>query len=195
MEEKEVQHSQEGQGGNDHLRTMIRSVIEEFVIADRQKSEPAHKMELVEERRRREQLEQRVNELIEENRRNKALAEEAERHSQIRQELQRLGVGKVDLAFKVVKDDIGRAQDGGLVAKTEAGEVSLKDYLASFVNANPEFLPARIPGGSGLSGLTSGGAVIGPTDLDRIKPGMSADELQRMREQVSHLARQTLRGE
>ena len=72
----------------------------------RSKTEPAYKVELVEERKRREQLERRLNELVDENRRSREMAEEMERSASIRAELQRLGVTKVDLAFKAVKEDI-----------------------------------------------------------------------------------------
>jgi len=71
---------------------------------------------LEDERKRREQLERRLNELVAENKHNRKLAEEAERGSTIRAELQRLGVVKIDLAFKAVKDDIARTEDGRLVA-------------------------------------------------------------------------------
>ena len=85
------------------------------------------------------------------------MAEEAERNSTIRAELQRLGVTKVDLAFKAVKEDILRGEDGRLVVRTEGGEVvTAKEYLAHFVSENPELLPARIPGGSGAPGRTPG---------------------------------------
>ena len=70
------------------------------------------------------QLERRLNELVEENKRSRQVAEEAERSSAIRAELQRLGVAKIDLAFKAVQDDIVRTEDGRLVARGETGEVS-----------------------------------------------------------------------
>ena len=63
-----------------------------------------------------------MNELVEENKRSRRVAEEAERSSAVRAELQRLGVAKIDLAFKAVQDEIVRAEDGRLVAKTESGE-------------------------------------------------------------------------
>jgi hypothetical protein len=86
------------------IAAVVRQTLEEFRQSERTKSEPAYKAELQEERKRREQLESRLNEVVEENRRNRMLAEEADRNSTIRAELQRLGVGKVDLAFKAVKD-------------------------------------------------------------------------------------------
>src|ERR1700733_15111144 len=86
--------------------------------------------ELATERSRREGLEKRV--------------EEAERGSAIRAELQKLGVAKLDLAYKAVKDDVPR--DGG----------EMKEFLKKFVGENPELLPARVAGGSGASGGTRG---------------------------------------
>jgi hypothetical protein len=174
--------------------SLVRQTVEEFTRAQQAKTEPAYKTELQEERKRREQLERRVNDLIEENKQSRRMAEEAERSAAIRAELQRLGVGKVDLAFKAVKDDIARSEDGRLVAKTDAGDIGMKDYLAGFVNANPEFLPARIAGGSGVASTQkapSGGSAV---DLDKIRPGMSAEDLERAREEIARIASQTLRG-
>jgi len=125
--------------------------------------------ELAEERRRREGLEKRV--------------EEAERGSAIRAELQKLGVAKLDLAYKAVKDEVPR--DGG----------EMKEFLKKFVGENPELLPARVAGGSGASGGTRGsGAGAGGVDIDKIRPGMSAEEMDRVRQEIARVASQTLRG-
>ena len=127
--------------------------------------------ELAEERRRREGLEKRV--------------EEAERGSAIRAELQKLGVAKLDLAYKAVKDEVPR--DGG----------EMKEFLKQFVGENPELLPARVAGGSGASGGGRGsgsGATSGVVDIDRIRPGMSAEEMDRVRQEIARVASQTLRG-
>jgi len=101
----------------------------------------------------------------------------------------------VDLAFKAVQDGVVRGADGRFLARTESGEVPLKDYLTGFVNENPEFLPARIPGGTGMTATlkapASGSDMI---TLDRIRPGMSAEEMQRVREEIVRVASQTLRG-
>src|SRR6202789_3524327 len=94
------------------FRSLIRGVIEEFVHAEQVKAEPAYKAELLDERKRREDLERRVNDLVQENTRSRQVAEEAERGSSIRTELQRLGVAKVDLAYRAVRDDIHRSDDG-----------------------------------------------------------------------------------
>jgi len=177
------------------IPSLVRQVAEEFTRAQQAKTEPAYKTELQEERKRREQLERRVNDLVEENKRSRQVAEEAERSSTIRAELQRLGVGKVDLAFRAVKDDIGRAEDGRLVGKTEGGELGLKEYLAGFVNSNPEFLPARISGGSGLpSAQKEGSAGTAGVDLDNIRPGMSPEDLERARQEIARIASRTLQG-
>jgi hypothetical protein len=179
----------------EEVKGMIRSVIEEFVTTERRQTEPAYKAELVEERRRREQLERRVNELVEENKRSRQAAEESDRHSQIRAELQRLGVAKVDLAFRIVKDDVTRGAEGTLQARTAEGDRGLREYLSDFVQANPEFLPARIAGGSGAVSPPKNVTGAQGIDLERIHPGMSREELQRVREQISQVAMQSLRGE
>jgi len=177
------------------VQAIVRQAVQEFVNHEQAKSEPAYKAELQEERKRREQLERRLNELVEENKRSRKLAEEAERSSVVRAELHRLGVAKIDLAFKVVQDGIVRAEDGRLVARTEAGEAPLKEYLTTFVKENPEFLPARIAGGTGMTATLkapAGGREA--VDLERIRPGMSAEEMQRVREEIVRVASQTLRG-
>jgi hypothetical protein len=177
------------------IQAIVRQAIQEYQSAEQAQTEPAHQAELLEERRRREQLERRVNELVEENKRSRQAAEEAERNSAIRGELQRLGVAKVDLAYKAVQDGIVRSGDGRFVAREETGDKSLRDYLSAFVTENPEFLPARIAGGSGMTATLKAPASGKETiDLDRIRPGMSADEMQRVREEIVRVASQTLKG-
>jgi len=176
------------------LRSMVRGVIEEFVQAERAKAEPAYKAELMDERKRREDLERRVNELVQENQASRKIAEEAERGSSVRAELQRLGVAKVDLAYRAVKDDIQRSDDGRLMAKTGQGEVPARDYLAQFVQDNPELLPARITGGSGMGAEPKLTPNTGGLDVEKIRPGMSPEELEKVRQEISRVASQALRG-
>ncbi len=178
----------------EQVQEIVKRTIEEFVKKEQARSEPAYKAELVEERKRREELERRVNQRVEENRRSRAQAEEAERSAAIRAELQRLGVAKVDVAYRAVKDDIVRAEDGRLVARGEKGEVGLKEYLSRFLGDNPEFLPARIPGGSGATGGERAPAADGGVDLDKIRPGMAADEAERMRKEIARVAGEALKG-
>lgn len=176
------------------LRQMIRKVIQEFVQTEQQRTEPAYKAELVDERRRREQLERRMSELEQEATASRRMAEEADRSSKIRSELQRLGVQKLDLAFRAVKEDVFRGEDGNLVAKTNQGEVSVQEYLTQFVNENPELLPARIAGGSGVAGGKRPNGVQAGFDLEKIKPDMSADDRDRARREIAQVAAQVLRG-
>jgi hypothetical protein len=177
------------------IQAIVRQAVQEYANAEQAKSEPAHQAELLEERKRREQLERRVNELVEENKRSRQVAEEAERSSAVRAELQRLGVAKIDLAFKAVQDGVVRTQDGRLVARGDSGEVPVKDYLAAFVSENPEFLPARIAGGTGMTTTLKAPATGRETvELEKIRPGMSAEEMQRVREEIVRVASQTLKG-
>jgi hypothetical protein len=176
------------------IEAIVKQAIQEFASAEQAKKEPAYQAELLEERRRREQLERRLNELAEENKRSRQVAEEAERSAALRNELQRLGVAKVDLAFKVVQDSVVRGTDGRFVARDENGELPLRDYLSSFVAANPEFLPARISGGSGMTAAFKAPAAREAVELENIRPGMGADEMQRVREEIVRVASQTLRG-
>jgi hypothetical protein len=177
------------------MSAVIRDAIEQFARAERSKAEPAYKTELTEERKRREQLEQRVNELVEENGRSRARAEEVERGSSIRTELQKLGVAKLDLAYRAVKDDVYRAEDGRLLARTDSGELPLRDYLTHFVTDNPELMPARMAGGSGAVPPAKPAANAGLSiDLDKIRPGMNPEELDKVRQEISRVAAQTMRG-
>jgi len=177
------------------IQTIVRQAIQEFVANEQSKNEPAYKAELADERKRREQLERRLNELVAENKHSRQIAEEAERGSAVRAELQRLGVAKIDLAYKAVKDEIARTDDGRLVARSEGGQIPLKEYLTVFVNENPEFLPARIAGGSGMTATLKAPAGSRETvSIEQIRPGMSAEEMRRVREEIVRVASQTLRG-
>ena len=164
------------------VRAVVRDVIQEFVQTQQQKAEPAYKAELLEERRKREQLESRLSEMEESNRRARAERDEMERQTAIRGELQRLGVAKADLAFKAVQSDLTRQADGRITAKHGGDELEMRDYLSKFVAENPELLPARISGGSGATPQRTAGT--GGIDIERIKPGMSEDELARIRAEI-----------
>jgi len=195
MDDELKQGPANGESSEGVIRGVIRETIEEFIRKEQSKSEPAYQAELLEERKRREQLERRLNELVEENRRSRQQAEEADRNASIRAELQRLGVVKVDLAFKAVKEDVFRTEDGRLLAKGGPGETPLRDYLSQFVSENPEFLPARIAGGSGVTTGQKAAGVHSPgADLDKIRPGMSAEEAERVRQEIVRITSQTLKG-
>ena len=177
------------------IRTVIQEVIREFVTTEQQRSEPAYKTELLEERRRRETLEKRINELAEENRRSRQMALEADKNAAVRSELQKLGVSKIDLAYKAIKDDIQRTDDGRLVAKNLHGELPVTDYLQQFIQENPELLPARITGGSGAgSGHKAPSSPATTLELEKIRPGMSNEDLERARQDIARVALQAVRG-
>ncbi len=191
-EKKDTREKETGEEAT--TATLIREVIQEFLETQKARAEPAVKAELGEERRRREQLERRVNELVEENQRSRRRTEEVEREASIRAELLRLGVSKVELAYKAVKDEIVRGEDGRLVVKTGGGEREAQEYLAQFVHENPELLPARMAGGSGSGSGQRVGGGGGGVDLDKIRPGMSAEELQRAREEIMRVVLHTQKG-
>ena len=143
-----------------------------------------------EERAKRELLEKRVSELMAETERAKARTEAAERSAAIRAELQRAGVVKLDLAYRAIKDEISRTDDGRLVA---GSGTELREYITRFVGENPELLPARLAGGSGAASGQRGMAEP-QVELDRIRPGMNPEELERVRREIARVASQTLRG-
>jgi len=72
-----------------NVETIVQRAVQEYMRQDVSKREPAYKAELQEERRRREQLEKRLNDVVAESQRNRKVAEEAERTSAIRTELQK----------------------------------------------------------------------------------------------------------
>lgn len=175
------------------VQAIVQQAVQEYLRQDTSRREPAYKAELHEEKKRREQLERRVNELVEENRRSRQVADEAERSSSIRAELQKLGVAKVDLAYRAVQNDIYRGEDGRLLAHTSQGDAAAGDYLRQFVSENPEFLPARIVGGSGTANSQRPQAADG-VDFNKIGPGMSREDLERARQEILRVATQTLRS-
>lgn len=187
---------EEKQGNaTEDVKNIVRQVLREYADVEREKEEPAYKAELLEERRRRESLERRLNELVEESQRSRAQAEAAEMQAQVLGELQRHGVTKLELAFKALKDDVRRTPDGKLIAHSPEGEVSLKEYVTHFVSENPEFLPARMSGGSGATPAARNAPVAASSvELEKIRPGMSKEEMDRVRQEVARIALQTLSG-
>ena len=175
------------------IESIVQRAVQEYMHQDTTRKEPAYKAELQEERRRREQLEKRLNEVVAESKRNRQLATEAERSTAIRSELQQLGVTKVDLAYKAVQEGIYRSEDGRLVGKVEGAEVPAKEFLAGFITENPEFLPARISGGSGVTGTYKTPIPNNAIDIDKIGPTMDKADLERVRQEILRVASQTLK--
>jgi len=164
------------------IRAIVQAVIEEFL---------PRRAEIDEARKQHQELERRVGDLLAENERTRARAEEAERSTAVRAELQRHGISKLDLAYRAIRDEISRTEDGRLVAQ---GGKDLQEYVRQFVTENPELLPARVSGGSGARANQSGGFEDGGVDFERIRPGMNADEMERVRQEIARVASQTLRG-
>ena len=187
---KNTQESQLLAEGGTDLEDMVRKAIGEYMRQSVEREEPVLKNKLGEERRRRESLERKLNEAQEENRRTRRQSDQVDRHSQIRSVLQGLGVRKVDLAFKLVKDDVFRGEDGELYANVDGKHVPCDDYLAGFVAENPEFLPPRIAGGAGAAAGSEG--QMGPGfDLNRIRPGMSREDAAQAWREVARLTGQS----
>ncbi len=170
------------------LKKLVQEVFEEYHSVQSKRTEPAYKAELEIERKKRELMEKRLNELINENRQAKAQAESIERESIIRSELAKLGVTKIDLAYKAVKDDILRDPDGRLHGRGVDGPIYVGDFLKKFVDENPELLPARNLGGSGTSSSGRKAQSSPGIDIDSIHPGMSSDELARVRKEIARVA-------
>jgi hypothetical protein len=178
------------------LKTLIRDILQEYAQVEKEIQEPTYKAELVEERRKREQLERRLTELEGESQKNRKIAEQAQLHSAVRAELQKHGIAKIDLAFKAIKDDIRMTDEGEIAGQHGKNVIPLNEYITQFVQSNPELLPARISGGAGTAapGRSGLSQVGNPVDLDRIRPGMDARDLDRIREEVARVALQALSG-
>jgi len=115
-----------------------------------------------------------------ENRENKALAEKAARHGEIRRVMSSKDVlGEHAYAtpeaaedfFTLVADQVTRGDDGSLVLDN----LPLTDALKGRVAKKPWYLAAKNIGGSGAGGggARGGGARV---TLDDIKPGMTAEQ-------------------
>lgn len=191
----ETRESREGAGAseNGEIRGIVQEAIQEFLRFKQQESEPAHRAELQEERRRREQLESQVRELLQKSRESEAEVARARMTSAVRDELQKRGVTKVDLAFRVIKDEIRQSEHGDYVARGRDGDVPLPEFVRKFVDENPEFLPPRITGGSGSSGIGADPSNA-RFDLDAIRPGMSEEERRQVHAAIANLASQTFRS-
>ncbi len=165
-----------------------RTALESREAGEHSVDEPGLRERLIEERRRRESLERRVQELTDESRRSRQQSEQTDRFSRIQGALQELGVKKVQLAFRLVKDDVFRGEDGELYVDAAGERIHYRDYLRRFVSENAEFLPPRIAGGSGARDSDHGELAPAGFDLDRIRPGMSKEELAQAWKEVARLA-------
>ena len=176
-----------GERGDD-LESTVQRAVEQYMLRAGGAGEPGAERRLNEERKRREQLERKLNELSEENQRSRRRSEQMERSARMKETLRELGVKKVHLAYRLVKDDILRGDDGELYGEIDGQRVPYEDYLSHFVAENPEFLPPRIAGGSGSSGAERSELTTTGFDIDKIRPGMSRDEMKQAWKEVARLA-------
>src|SRR4051812_49660158 len=86
------------------VQAVVKQALQEFVSSEQAKSEPAYQAELLEERKRREPLERRGNELEEENKRSRLAADEGERGSGARAGIEGVGAAESGLGFKAGAD-------------------------------------------------------------------------------------------
>ena len=66
MDEKKREPGVQGEPDRIDIRSLVKQALDEFTRTQQAKVEPAYKTELEEERKRREQLERRVNDLVQE---------------------------------------------------------------------------------------------------------------------------------
>ena len=149
--------------------------------------ESRYREQLEKEQRERQRLQQQLEEMQAENRRQRKQADEAERLGLIREGLEARGVAKTKLALRLVKDDVARDEEGQLYASYEGSRIPVGEYLDRFLADNPEFLPPRIAGGSGVSGRGSRELGSSGIDLESIQPGMSRDETRAAWKEVARL--------
>ncbi len=173
------------------IQNVVRNTLIEVLQSQRSQGVDER---LHEEISKRETLESRLNELIAENQQNRQIREEKELEVAARNELHRLGVVKADLAFNAIKNVIQRKENGSIIARTDAGEIHLTSFLQQFLDENPELVPARVHGGSGIHAGQRNLKTEMRIDLDKIVPGMSADELERARKEIVRVASETFRG-
>ncbi|MBI1356547.1 MAG: hypothetical protein GC160_19570 [Acidobacteria bacterium] len=143
--------------------------------------------DLLAERERRLELERKIREIEEQGRRLQQERDEADRLRRIRDGLSERGVRKADLAVRIVRDDVRRGSDGELLVDRDGRTSTLDEYLDRFVAENPEFLPPRIPGGSGATSSTMSGFTSSGVDLDSIRPGMSGEDSRKAWREVARL--------
>ena len=141
------------------MEGIVKKAIGEFRRHTSEEEDAVLKGKLREERRRREELERRLNEMRQESRRTRQQAEETERHLQIQDALREFGVQKTNLAFRLVKDEIFRTEEGDLYADSEGERMPYREYLKRFVSENPEFLPPRITGARARQGWSEGSSL------------------------------------
>lgn len=162
----------------DDLRATVRELMQEIQGGDNASAEGGGESGGAELRRQLSMLAEERDQLV-------RVAKDEARSRAIREELTRAGVQNLKLAFRAVQEDLSLDGEDKLVAVSEGVPMSGEEYVKRFLAANPELLPARVAGGSGLPG--HGSSLLGP-DINSIRPGMSEEELASVRAEIVKLA-------
>lgn len=130
-------------------------------------------------------LEKQVADLKAENDKRADDLKREKRNTTLTTELGKLGIqpDRLKSAMRAVDPDIKFSEDGSLVGDDDT---PVTEYLANWIKSNDHFLPPRQTGGAGASG---GGRPRGekPPQLEDIRPGMKAEDLERVRQQISNV--------
>ena len=70
----------------------------------------------------------------------------------------------------------------------------MREHVEQFVKENPELLPARLAAVLARARGREARRVRRGVDLETIRPGMSPEELDRVRKEIARVASLTLRG-
>ena len=110
----------------------------------------------------------------------------------LREQIRSLGVRNVDLAYRAVREDVHKDQDGSWIAEVGGATVPATQFLKQFIARNPDLIPARMILGSGAPSRTE--EADHECDLDQIRPGMDPASMRRAREAVVRIIAQTKRS-
>jgi len=91
-----------------------------------------------------------------------ARAEEAERSAAVRAELQRQGVAKLDLAYKAIRDEIHRGEDGTLIAQGGGG---VREHVEQFLAPGSSILELNAGTGEDAVYFAGQGHTVHATDI------------------------------
>lgn len=110
----------------------------------------------------------------------------------LRDQIRALGVRNVDLAYRAVREDVSKDQDGVWTAEVDGTKVPATQFLKQFIARNPDLIPARMISGSGAPSRAE--ETDHECDLDQIRPGMDPASMRRAREAVVRIIAQTKRS-
>jgi hypothetical protein len=109
----------------------------------------------------------------------------------LREQIRSLGVRNIELAFRAVREEIEMDGDGEWIAMVKGAKVPAVQFLKSFINQNPELIPARMISGAGAPSRSD--EFRDECDLDQIRPGMDPASMRRAREAVVRIIAQSKR--